>query len=46
MTCSKDAWFVRGFGVHARELSENDACCMVCWPHYFLLNVEKKAVAS
>lgn len=46
MTCSKDARFVRGFGVHARLLSRNNMCCMVCWPLYFLFNVEKKAVAS
>ena len=35
MTCSKDAWFVKGSGVHARLLGKNNTCCMVCWPHYF-----------
>lgn len=30
--CSKDAWFVRGFGVHARLLSKNNTCCVVRWP--------------
>lgn len=42
MTCSKDAWFVRESGVHAHLLSKNNTCCVVCWPHYFLLNVEKR----
>ena len=43
MTCSKDTWFVRGFGIHARMFTErNNTCCMVCWPHYFLFNVEKR----
>lgn len=41
MTCSKDAWFVKGgSGVHAHLLSKNNTCCMVCWPHYFLLKEE------
>lgn len=49
MTCSKDAWFVKGSGVHARLLSKNNTCCMVCWPHYFHIYGHicgKKAVAS
>lgn len=46
MTCSKDACFVRGSGVHARLLSKNNTCGMVYWSHYFLFKIEKKAVAS
>lgn len=33
MTCSKDAWFVTGFGVHARLLSKNNTCCVRCAGH-------------
>lgn len=47
MTCSKDAWFVKGVWrpcTFYRARTTRAAWC--AWPHYFLINVEKKAVAS
>lgn len=33
---------VQGFGVHARLLSEENACWVAVWPCYLAFKVEKK----